>query len=399
MASEGGLPPVEVIEEPSGSWSESAVTSGRVTWRSVVVAAAVVAFAGLAVASQFTGDGPTDDEGASATSQASSGSYITGSPQPVFGAPVEASLLLGSLTGGWRVLELSTGRMEEAPALDGVDPAGMVAVRGGVVVLDDTSMQLSMLTLPVDDPGGQTDLVDFPPGRPASAADVVGVVAAGGDEHLWVLTEARRPAAVAEAVLVGLDGRAVIGPIDVPAWPIAGTSVGLVYDAGGRTYSVGPHGIEDLGAGTAYAASASVVGRVACDPVGRCRQEITEIGSGSVTRSAGVAAAAAGASRGSIRMAISDTGVLATLAAFLPESAQGADAATTLFVTGSIGPSRGIVVDEPRSGPAWLPGGDGVLVLTGRGLVRYVVIAGRLVGEPAAAVEPHGADTVLVIAE
>lgn len=407
-----GLPPIELIEDSSEVRSEATIESGRRRgWRSGVLAVALGA-AVLAVIVMDLVDDPSvddpagvDDPAEPATTDpadgpsAPSGTYLMGIERPVFERAIEASVLVGSLQLEWRLVDLATGWARDVPDLDGMHPQHLWPVRGGVMVLQEPFEELSMLRLDPEggDPAG--DIERFERRRILSdeTVELLDVVSAGTGDAVWVLSTPRRSRDTVQASLIDVEGARLVGPFDLPVRPVAGTASGLVYNAGGRSYLVGPDGIDDLGSGMAYEASASKVARVACDETARCVQEVVDLVTGEVWRGAGVSTTEA--SQGSITMALSQDGLLATIMTVLPEPPPVTgtrEPATNLYLADAAGPPRGIVVKRPRDGPAWLPDG-GVLMLTGDGLVRYSEVDGRLVAETAEGIRPEGAAAIVVI--
>ena len=163
------LPKVELIgaDAPDdGVLSETPITnqgsaSGRLGGIALVLGIVVLLVGGV-VASRDDSPAPDqrrdlgDDQSAEPRSTSSvpvvpvddGDTFLAGAPAPVFGSDVERLVLMGSAAGGWRTLELSSGRVREIPALSEVEPDQLRAVPGGVLVMDRQAGELHRVNLP-----------------------------------------------------------------------------------------------------------------------------------------------------------------------------------------------------------------------------------------------------------
>ena len=316
---------------------------------------------------------------------------------PVFGEPVGAGVLFGSAEQGWRLLDLDSGRLREVPALDGVRPDQLFGVRDGVVVLnDDPYGRLQYVQLPAVDPGDRSlsRLRDFWPDTADLLVRVVGVLDAGLDDRVWVVTRSARAPDEVLATLVGLDGQRLIGPITLPAQPAAATSSGLVYEAGGRSYLVDVDGVRDLGFGGVFAGRGSLIGRVVCNADARCVPEVVDLSTGAATQGSELSLQVA-ATDGLV-MAISASGALAVTPSPLYGPQSFTDPPLDLQI---VAPGLTPVTRSVRAlfaPPVWLPD-DSLLLATGYGLFRYRVDDGFVTRETVPGLRPRDETGLVVI--
>lgn len=389
MGSKGDdLPEIELVDDDTsgGTETEAVVTSGPRP-RLVLFLAATAALLGVGVVVS-NGWGSESEEEALPSSTTSTvpstttaehvaarGSYLRGRPLPVFEEAVRGSLLLGGGDTGWRQVDLSTGWVSRRPELDGVAPEGVVPVAGALVYLDGRFDPPWLFPLP----SPQEPALPIRPliagvhEEEAQPVEYVDVVSAGSSDRLWVITRlGRDDDAGLYATLVNVDGRRLDGPFRVPAPPIAGTNLGVVFNAAGHGFLVDGDGRRDLGDGEVYAAAAFAVGRVHCNEFAQCHQQLADLHD-PMTAMRGASMPTAAAAAGSVTMAVTDDGSLAALpvvldSTLLEEAPNGRTA--SLYISRP-GTQTRVVVDNARAGPVWLPDGEGVLMLTGDGLVRY----------------------------
>lgn len=337
----------------------------------------------------------TDAEDAARRQAAASGpttTMVAEEEAPVFGAPVGASLLMGSRRGGWRYLDLDTGVVQDVPFLEGTDPRSIVSVRGGVVLLHPVTGELPELVSLPD--GSRSDLVvALHRTRPATA---VGLLPGPDPDHVWVLWA---PVGTGSrfAVLATTDGATASGELDVPATPLLATVSGPVFGVGGRTYLSAPEGARLLTDGTPHAASPTEVAVLTCDDQARCAPAIVDVASGTTRPGP----AMPGASESSPWMSLAPDGRLATI----PTSV-GSDQWTgfgygppsiTVSVTGRTGATASVEVLSLRSAPVWLPGDLGLVAVTGYGVTRIFGSGDTLATERIPSVGPQRDDSIFVV--
>ena len=414
-----------LTSEDESSETEAVVTSNQ--HRGAVVAlAAIVAL--LAVVLVLVGNGERDGSAVerpsttttSATAPMGPGPdgtapgtqdsyYLTGTAEPVFSDDVSGWLLLGSEAGSWRAVELATGAVSVLPpsaGLDGVDPRSVVPLRDGVAFMDRRRGAPRLLPLHDVDPVHGAVAVESVPlaadvtGGTADPFEILGVLSAGVHDRLWVLSLTGYPGQERElqATLVDLDGRAVLGPFPLPAYPLIGSELGVLFNAGGHGYLVAEDGVTDLGQGEVVAASGPFAGRIRCDEAAHCHQQRIDLTDpDGAVRAARIPTDAAAA--GSVSMAIGDDGSLAALPSRLGASpfAGGAGRTMSMYVTPVRRPPTRIVVDNARSAPVWLPDGNGLLILTGLGLRHYTMVAGEVQSTTVDALWPEEATGVVYV--
>lgn len=425
MARDDDLPRIEVVDGQHHAHTERTVVSsggdGRRWWViGVGLLAAVLVGAQLrspdggeeeaAPPSTTTSVPPSTAGIAPTTTPADTeGRYLVDPPRALLGTPVEGTILLGSVEDGWAHLDPDTGWVEPVPALGRVEPEAVAAVSGGVVVTRPRVGGPVRLSLPVPEPGG-SDTVhdrDFSP-ETENLARVVAALPTGAAEgpdgltdRVWLVSAPVRPTGPdLFASLVDLGGRLLARPFPLTSLPVHPTASGLVVNAGGRSFLLGPDGARDLGPGQAFASSRNHVGRVVCDAELACRQEIVDLGDGTVVVGAAVPTDAAVSA--SVTMAQADDGAIATLPTRIPAAGLTTLAAvpsTDLLITRPDGWSMQLRITNPLTAPVWLPGGRGLVVLTGLGLVHVTEADGALESTRIPELSPGGATSLVVVPE
>lgn len=298
---------------------------------------------------------------------------------PVFGSPVGASLLF--MTGGSAratLVDLDTGVQRDV-RIRTEDPWGAVPVRGGVVVVE----------------GGVAELVPLAPAGSAAAREVVErvglgsaeqVLSSGSLDSVWLLQRglAGGGATPLRARLVDLQGRPLTGEIDVPAdWAHGGTTEGVVFATGGRTYIATEDGVRPLAVAEVLDVAAGRVALRRCDDRASCGLEIMDVASGRSTRLPQALGSAYPAT-----VVLAEDGGVAVLRH---------DQVAVLTLWGPdgqlLGSGPALVLEGE---PVWLPGGLGLLVPS-RGIRRVVVTDDGLRLEPSAALAGAWTDVVYVI--
>ena len=389
MARTPDEPRIELVTNEPEVHSEGQVAtsvSGRV-WLLAIVGAicavvAVVAISGGDDSEDDAAPSPTTNRDASTPSTVpptlAPGIFETGSG-PLLGRRFDASLLLGGGDDPWRLVDLSTGTIRPVPPLDGVPAHAVVPVRGGMAVLERSFDVPMLIRAPAGEAGSNTSVAELATELDGVRLDgtAVGLLAGGDADHVWILhTPLRSPAgARLQATLVDLDGDLVVGPVPVPGTPVAATERHVVFDVGGRTFLAGEDGIEDLGPGTAYDASARLVARVGCDDTAMCAAQTVDVGTGEI--SVGRPLSTQAASDGRVLMVLSRQGGLATVPDFFPVDDPGSTPPAQLLVTPAAGETVAVDLPSLRAAPAWLPHGDGLVVLTDIG-IQHVSIEGPL---------------------
>jgi hypothetical protein len=149
-------------------------------------------------------------------------------PPPVPILPGSGTRVVVTGAGGVELLDLDTGEAIELVVPRSV--YGIVAVAGGVVLLDDGDARY----LPLPRGGSPGEVVLLGPGDQAfpvgdgRAVWLTGVRSDGGDG--------------ASATLVDLDGNTIAGPVDLGGWVAGAHPRGLIVQAAGRVYVVDDRG-------------------------------------------------------------------------------------------------------------------------------------------------------------
>lgn len=393
------LPEIEVVGGAREACTEVEVESvpsrSRTPWMiAVAVAVAVLAAVGLSSqgdrtepeekAEPTTTSSTTEAPSTTSTSRRASttttppGEYLTGSPAPVLGEPVNASLLLVGQGIVSRQVNLDTGWVTEVPELRRRDGWWeFVPVEDGIVL--QTGSGPKYLTLPPIAPGALPERTQVDLGIEGldQFASYAGIVPSGRPDRLWRLTEPPTPDEPGRftATLIDLTGSPLATVEAFAPWYRVGSSLGLLFDAGGHTYLASEEGVIPVGSGRIYAANDTFAAQVVCDAAFTCRQQIVDLVTGEIIADSEVPSSA-----------------IAEEALTMTQAPDGSIATQTNIVgPGSISPpSSYLYVLRPDgqslriqthlwSPPVWLPGDLGLLALDSRGVSHYVEEGGQLV--------------------
>ena len=354
-------PPVELWGVEAGAEGEVQrveVAPGGPRWVPVVASLVVVllvASALLSYGDDGAGDGERaaeEDEGpgaSSSTTRRPSTSTTTTLPPvpgvPALGQPVGASLLFAGGGATWSLLDLDTGEVRPfGDERDSADPYSAVAVRGGVAVLSVVGVEYRPLRgPPVLLQRGAEALI------PSGSPDSVWVGTVGTGDAWWELT------------LRDVAGHVVAGPLIVPTWVHTATTVGPIFERGGRVYLHTAEGSRFLAVGSVLTASGTEVVVLTCDEGASCRYEAVDPTSG-IRRTFGPAD---GENMSSV--ALSPDGRQLALASYV-------DGRSRLRVVAEGGATLwqadGVYIDASM---AWLPGDLGIITTgyTVAGAVRH----------------------------
>lgn len=318
---------------------------------------------------------------------------------PVFGAPVDALVLLGGSNADWRLLDPDTGTLHVVPELQGVSAADIVPVRGGVVIKDDEFVVYDGFDSEAVTGFGKLAFVALPSGEvhplePIALAPemfIADVIPSGDPDRVWILHGAQ--AGGLHASLVGVDGQALGVAFSVAGSVRGATTRGLAVNAGGDAFLVaGEDDVAKLGAGDILATTADEVALLTCDSTIACSVNVVNVQSGQGRGGPVVE----GADAGSLFVSLSPDGTLVTLPQGVGSSLH-VGRSDTLSLTGPSGSTTSIDLVDLGSTPVWLPHDLGVLVIANGGVVRVHTSAGSLNTEQPQALRPDQADTLFVV--
>lgn len=387
-------PGIEIVtNEPEAHSEIEVATSASARWW---LLAGVLVVGAIAAASLVSGGGAPDRGDAAPTTTSVPATSVS-APQsapptlepeatpggPLLGRRHDASLLIGD-TQRWRLIDLSTGITREVPALAGVSSHAITSVRGAVVVLERSFGRPSLIPFPVGVEGDVRAISEssaqplLPEIGGERLDDVVGVLS-GDPESVWVLHPPQGGVATSrlQATRVDLLGNQVAGPIDVPARPGAAATGALLVDAGGRTHLVADDGTADLGSGTTLDARHGLVARVVCDAELQCFEEVFDADVGEARPGNLISTDLVTDDR--VTMVLSEQGGLATVPGLGPTVVDRPFAPTApMLVTPPGGETVTVQLPSVRAAPAWLPDGNGLVVLSNAGLQHVSIESGLL---------------------
>jgi hypothetical protein len=321
----------------------------------------------------------------------------------VFGAAVDALVLLGGPDADWRLLDPNTGALREVGELKGLRPADIVPVRGGVLITTNgviiregadgaevrtTTEGLAFVALPSGEvhPVGLPDLDEL--------MLVVDVIPSGDPDKVWVLYGSGTGV---RAALIRVDGRSASAAFDVPGSVRGATTRGLAVSAGGDAFLVaGDNDVSRLGDGEIVAATADEVALLTCDTEIVCTVSVVNVSSGRTRRGPVVE----GFADGSSLVSLSPSGALVTLPQRVGSSlhlVDGTGVSVTLSLTDPSGQTTSIDLPAVRSEPVWLPDDLGLLVIANGAVMRVHESAGSLTTEPIRSLRPGLDDALIVV--
>lgn len=406
---------IELLHDGDDLRSEVEVTSRPwdPKWLAALAVALVVVVAAVWVRSDGAGRTDPPRDSSTTTSQphgeaqadraARTGSYLAGEPTEAIAAPPGTLVLLGSADRGWRLLDPSFGWVEELPALAGVDPELVIPVSGGLLVSDDRFSVPSRLELrrPGPDVERPVKEVAFEPDAFEGLSEFAGVLGAGNEvpgDLVWVIAAPRGPQRPAfQTSLVNTRGERFLGPFPLPAPPVVANTVGVIVAAGGRSFVVSADGTSDLGVGIVAAAAGTYAGRVVCAAELSCMQEIVDVATGQVVAASSFPSDAA--ARSAVTMAQAPDGSIATLSTRVGSRASVGAPTSELHVTWPDGRGMEMRIDNPRSAPVWLPGGNSLLILTGLGILKVEPADGALTATRVRNLNVEGATALFVLTD
>lgn len=264
-------------------------------------------------------------------------------PQPVLaGADVRVLLFSGGRAA--ELLDLRTGVSTQMELDRNVFVA--VPVRGGVVA----SEARTAIYRPIDGPPvelGVADLVHAVPGNPGA---------------VWLVADASELAG-AQAILVGLDGTLLGGPIVASdGWIVGASAGGLIVQAGGRMYETRPdRSIHAIASGEALGVSEGRLVARRCDDTATCRVEVFDEG----LRSSQAIDVPAGTGRYyGASVVVQPGGAKAAVQLYGPAGS------TVAIVDLGGGPHRLIEGVDNVSAVAWLPDDLGLLLVKRSEILR-----------------------------
>lgn len=393
--------PVRVIVERGGRGHRKGLA---------LLAAALVLIGGGLVLTSGGGDAPAPEEDELARTSStttdpivSTTAFVGEAGGPVFGARVDALVLLGGPDANWRLLDPDTGALREVTELKGLGSAEIVPVRGGVLITTNgvvvrEGADGAEVRAPIEGlafvalPSGEVHPVELP--DLDELLLVLDVIPSGDPDRVWVLYGS---GVGLRAAFIRVDGRTVSAGFDVPGSVRGATTRGLAVSAGGDAFLVaGDNDVSRLGDGDVVAATADEVALLTCDTEIVCTVSVVNLSSGRARRGPVVE----GSADGSSFVSLSPGGSLVTLPQRVGSSLHlidGTGVSVTLSLTDSSGQTTSIYLPAVRSEPVWLPDDLGLLVIANGAVMRVYEASGSLTAEPIRSLRPGLDDTLIVV--